>query len=316
VALEGVTFRYPGASAPALRDVSLDIPAGAFIGVTGAVASGKSALARALLGLYPLEDGRILFDGRPLGEVPPDRRAAWTGYLPQDPFLFSGTVRENVMLTIGGDEAPPSEADERLLATAVERAALEADVRGFSEGLDTQIGELGIRLSGGQRQRVGLARGLAAPAEGRPALLVLDDPYSAVDLHTEATIATGLRDAYGPDAPPERRSTVVICSHRLATFSLLDHVIVLDGGAIVERGTHAELLAADGLYARIFRAQRRVDVETGGEAAEATRGVRVDAERGVAALDGAIRESGVGSPDGERDAADVPAGTRRNRVAR
>ena len=317
VTLEGVTFRYPGASAPALRDVSLDVPAGAFVGVTGAVASGKSALARAVLGLYPLEGGRILLDGRPLADVPRDRRAAWTGYLPQDPFLFSGSVRENVMLTVGGDEAPPSDADERRLATAVERAALDADLRGFSDGLDTQIGELGIRLSGGQRQRVALARGLASPAEGRPALLVLDDPYSAVDLHTEAAIAEGLRAAYGPDAPSGEQATVVICSHRLATFPLLDHVIVLDGGEIVEQGTHATLLAADGLYARIFHAQHRV--ETGAEAEDAA-----GAEVGSLAYGGA-RNGQRGARSGQRgdghdgqrgDANARAAAGRRNGVAR
>jgi ATP-binding cassette subfamily B multidrug efflux pump len=256
VALEGVTFRYPGAARPALADVDLAIPVGAFIAVTGPVGAGKSALARALLGLYPLEAGQVLLDGCPLDTIPTTERAARTGYLPQEPFLFSGTIRDNVLLAT--PDTPLDAARTHTVEQAVTLAALADDLRAFPNGLTTEIGELGIRVSGGQRQRIALARALAAAAPAAPGLLVLDDPFSAVDIATEAQIIAGLRAAFGPAAPSEQRATIVLCSHRLAAFPQADRVVVLEGGRIVEQGSHAALLAAAGLYARIYRAQQQV----------------------------------------------------------
>jgi len=138
---------------------------------------------------------------------------------------------------------------------AVRLAALEEDVLGFPRGLDTEIGELGVRISGGQRQRVGLARAIAAAAPGLPGLLVLDDPFSAVDVTTEARIVASLKQAFGVDAPPRDRVTIIVCSHRLAAFPYADLVVVLQDGMIEALGTHGELVAASGLYARIFQAQ-------------------------------------------------------------
>jgi len=126
-------------------------------------------------------------------------------------------------------------------------------------GVETPVGELGIRISGGQRQRLGLARAAAPSRSSAPGLLVLDDPFSAVDIDTESRIVANLRCAFGPDAPPEKRSTVVLFSQRLAAFPRADLVVVLDRGRIVERGTHTRLLDEGGLYARIYRAQMRVD---------------------------------------------------------
>jgi ABC-type multidrug transport system fused ATPase/permease subunit len=133
--------------------------------------------------------------------------------------------------------------------------AVDADVLDMANGTATGIGELGVRISGGQRQRIALARTLAAPATS-PRLLVLDDPFSAVDAATEARVITARRETVGPDAPPEQQATVLLCSTRLAAFAHADEVIVLDHGRIHERGTHQDLLTAKGLYARIFRAQR------------------------------------------------------------
>ena len=139
-------------------------------------------------------------------------------------------------------------------------ASLDVDLTELADGLETQIGELGVRISGGQRQRVGLARAIAAFAPNHPGLLVLDDPFSSVDVETEARIVAALRGAFGPERPESERVTILLCSQRLAAFPQADHVVVLAGGRIEEEGTHAELLARGGLYARIYRAQTRSEV--------------------------------------------------------
>jgi ATP-binding cassette subfamily B protein len=255
VSLQHVTFRYPDAPAPALVDISLEIPAGSLVAITGPVGAGKTSLARAVLGVYPLESGSILVDGRSFDEIQPGERAGLVGFLPQQAQLFSGSVAENVFFGRQARDAGSEAAIDR----ATEISALTDDLRDFPAGLDTQIGELGIRISGGQRLRVALARALGAAAPGTPGLLVLDDPFSAVDVDTEAQIVEGLLAAYGPSAPPAQRATIVLLSHRLAAFPRADLVVVLRDGAIEEQGAHAELMAAAGLYARIYSAQRAAD---------------------------------------------------------
>ncbi len=252
LSVQDVTFHYPGNEATALDQVSLEAPAGSLVAVTGPVGCGKSALARVLLGLYPLAGGQVLLDGVSLATLSPAERATRISYLSQNPFLFSGTIRDNIQMTFS-EVGQDGDSDDEVRHW-VQLAALEPDVQEFPHGLSTQIGEQGTRLSGGQRQRVALARAYAV----QPGLLVLDDPFSAVDIDTEAQIVTALRQAFGPTAPLAEQATVVFFSHRLAAFHLADQVIVLDTGRTVEQGTHDTLLSAGGLYARIYRAQQRV----------------------------------------------------------
>ena len=256
LSVRDVTFSYPGNEAFALEQVNLDITAGAFIAVTGPVGCGKSALARALLGLYPLEEGQVFLNGVPINSLSPAERAAQVSYLPQNPFLFSGTVGDNIKMNFSNPGCGNSTDDN--LTHWVRLSAMDSDIETLPNGLKTEIGERGTRISGGQRQRIALARAFAS----HPGLLVLDDPFSAVDLDTEAKIVSGIHHAFGPEAPVNQQATVIFFSHRLAAFPLADRVVVLDSGRIVEQGTHDELLSRDNLYARIFRAQQYV---AGGE---------------------------------------------------
>ncbi len=259
VSLSQVTFTYPGAAGPALAGISLAVPAGALVAVTGPVGSGKSALARLVVGLYPTDAGSVrVADVDPARWEAADRGSV--GYLPQGHPVFSGTIADNVTLT--DPTVDPDIGEGSRLAGALAVAGLTGDLTGMPAGAATPIGELGVRVSGGQRQRIALARALAGPAAA-PRLLVLDDPFSAVDVHTEAAIITALRAAVGPAAPPQHRATVLLCSTRLAAFPRADLVVVLEAGHIVECGSHAELLAAGGLYAAIFTAQRRAHTPTG-----------------------------------------------------
>jgi ATP-binding cassette subfamily B multidrug efflux pump len=255
VVLAEVRFAYPGNDVPALDGISLELGRGTLTAVTGPVGSGKSALARVVAGLYEIESGRVSIDG---ADPYTDRavRAA-LGYVPQSHPVFSGTVEENIRLL----REPPTHGEgttpaEERLTTAVAVAGLEDEVASMPGALETQIGELGVRISGGQGQRVALARAIAAPAQP-PRLLVLDDPFSALDVNTEAHVVAALREAVGPTAPPDRRATVLLCSTRLAAFPHADQVLVLEHGRITQQGTHAALMATDGLYSRIGHAQQR-----------------------------------------------------------
>lgn len=238
VTVEGVWFRYPGAIERGwvLRDVSFHLEPGGSLAVVGPTGAGKSTLADLLVRTYDPDRGRILIDGVDIRELPLAELRRAVGFVPQDTFLFSQTVRENVLLG-----AP----DDGRLERVAETSQLAAALRSLPEGFDTLLGERGINLSGGQRQRAAIARALAQD----PPVFVLDDALSAVDAHTEAKILAGLRGALAG-------RTSIIVSHRLTAVRDASWIIVLDEGRIVEQGTHEQLLATGGRYWELLRRQQ------------------------------------------------------------
>ncbi len=245
--VRGLTFRYPGAERDALREVSFALPAGQKLGLVGPIGSGKSTLLALLLRLYDPPRGAVFVDGHDALDLDPRALRALFALAPQEPFLFSDTVAANVSFDA------PEVSDERR-DEAVARAALDQDLPHLRDGIQTVVGERGVTLSGGQKQRVSLARAMLSD---RPALL-LDDTLSAVDANTERRILDGLRGA-------RDGRTVIAATHRLTVTADADLILVLDGGAVRERGTHAQLTRADGPYAAAWRLQTEARALGGGE---------------------------------------------------
>jgi ATP-binding cassette subfamily B protein len=250
IEFRGLTFRYPDAGRPpALRDVALRVPAGTVLGVVGPVGSGKTTLASLVPRLYEVDDGMLFLDGVDVNRIPLATLRRSIAMVPQDSFLFSMSLAENVAYGL-------AEPEPALVREAAERAQLAKDVAELPDGYDTIVGERGVMLSGGQRQRAALARALAL----RPGILILDDTLSSVDAETEAAIQRGLLELF-------RGRTVLLVASRVSTVRDADHIVVLDDGHIVERGRHAELVAAGGLYARLAREQAlEQELEEVGEA--------------------------------------------------
>jgi ATP-binding cassette subfamily B protein len=233
-----LTFRYPGDERePALRELDLHVPAGTTLGVVGPVGSGKTALASLIPRLYEVGDGHVFIDGVDVNRLPLRDLRAQIAMVPQDPFLFSMSLAENIAY---GLPAP----DPKRVEEAAERAQLAKDIEELPHTYDTIVGERGVMLSGGQRQRTALARALALD----PAILILDDTLSSVDAETESSIQQGLHEVVAG-------RTVVVIAHRLSTVREADQIVVLDSGRLAERGTHDELIARGGLYARLARQQ-------------------------------------------------------------
>jgi ABC-type multidrug transport system fused ATPase/permease subunit len=230
---EHVDFEYMEGR-PTLEEIDLDIPAGRTIALIGHTGSGKTTLTSLVPRFYDVTAGRVLIDGADVRDVTLHSLRRAIGVIPQDPFLFSATVRENI--TLGA----PALSDEEVLRIA-RLAQADEFVERLPDGYDTVIGERGITLSGGQRQRLAIARAIAVD----PRILILDDATASVDATTEAKIRLGLREAM-------RGRTTLIIAHRLSTISLADEIVVLDRGRIVARGTHDELLQSSQVYRDIY----------------------------------------------------------------
>ena len=240
VEFRNVSFAYPRRDNghPVVSNVSFTIEPGeklAFVGRTGA---GKSSLVQLLPRMFDVSEGAVLLDGRDVRELPLAQLRGAIGFVPQDPFLFSTSIRDNIAFGV-------DHADDALVRHAAEIAGVAADLDAFPHGYDTIVGERGITLSGGQKQRLTLARAVAC----QPRILVLDDALSSVDTRTESAILHGLRGVMAG------RTSIVI-AHRISTIMDADRIAVLDDGRIVELGDHATLLARDGLYADLYRQQQ------------------------------------------------------------
>lgn len=233
-----LTFTYPGATRPALRDVSFRVPASRTVALVGRTGSGKSTLLALLTRTFDPPPGTVFLDGVDVLEVDLHALRERLAVAPQDTFLFSTTVAANIAYGVGHEDR-----------AAVERAArvahLDDDVRGFPLGYDTMVGERGITLSGGQRQRAAIARAVLRDAP----VLMLDDCLSSVDTHTEEAVLHGLRDV-------SAGRTTLIVSHRVSTVRDADEIVVLEDGEVAERGTHERLLELGGRYAALHRRQQ------------------------------------------------------------
>jgi ATP-binding cassette, subfamily B, multidrug efflux pump len=241
IEIRNLVFTYPGSDRPVLDRVSLRIEEGQTAAFVGATGSGKSTLITLLPRLHEPPPGAVFLDGVDVREIPLARLRGTIGFVPQEPFLFSDTIAENIAY---GMELPEGEGRDQRIRTAAAVSRLDKDVETFPKGYATVVGERGITLSGGQKQRTALARALMVD----PRVLILDDSLSAVDTYTEEEILSRLRTII-------RERTSIIVSHRVSTVRDADQIFVLDAGRIVERGRHDDLVARGGLYADMYRKQ-------------------------------------------------------------
>jgi ATP-binding cassette subfamily B multidrug efflux pump len=235
IEFRNLNFSYDGK--PVLEGVNLRVPAGSSLAIVGPTGSGKTTLVNLIPRIYDAERGTVLIDGRPIREYSVASLRRNIGFVPQETFLFSDRIRENIGFGVDA-------ANDREIGDAAEAADIAADIAGFPERYDTPVGERGITLSGGQKQRTAIARALIR----NPQILILDDALSSVDTHTEDKILNHLRDLM-------RGRTTIFISHRVSTVRNADRIAVLHDGRIVELGTHDELLALNGYYSDLYNKQ-------------------------------------------------------------
>ncbi|HCZ07345.1 MAG TPA: ABC transporter ATP-binding protein [Thermotogae bacterium] len=237
IEVKNLDFAYPNTKRPVLKNINMKIEAGSFVGIAGKTGSGKSTIVKLLLKLYPVERGRIFFEGVDINDISSEHLRKYVTYVPQEAFLFSTTVKENIAF-------PVDKIEENEVKLYAQVAAVHDDIVELPQGYRTVVGERGVTLSGGQKQRITLARGLVK----RSPVIILDDSLSAVDAQTEEAIINHLRESVA-------ESTLIVVSHRLKVLSRADIIYVFDDGEIVEAGRHTELIERDGLYRRMYELQ-------------------------------------------------------------
>lgn len=238
IEFKNVSFKYSGSNEYALKDISFRINKGSTLGVVGRTGSGKTTLVNLLLRLYEIDEGEILVDGVNTTQIPLKALRENIGYVSQDNFLFSTSIKKNMAFAF------EAEVDEERIYEAAKISEIYDNIMEFPDKFETQLGERGITLSGGQRQRTAMSRAIVK----NPEILILDDSLSAVDTHTEEKILSNLEEVM------DNRTNIII-AHRISTVKNSDEIIVLDEGKIVERGTHEELLDINGLYKDIYEKQ-------------------------------------------------------------
>ena len=242
--LKDLTFTYPDGEEPVLQSVNLHVKAGEMLGILGRTGSGKSSLADLLLRVYDCQEGSLLVDGRPITEFPLAVLHRDMAYVPQDNFLFSDTLEENIAFGLEERISQNPELRQRI-RRAASAACIHDNIMDFPEAYGTVVGERGVTLSGGQKQRSSIARALLMDAS----VLILDDSLSAVDTDTEEKILENLMEL-------RRGRTTIVIAHRISTLQKADHVAVLTEGKLTEYGTHEELLEKNGFYAHIYEKQQ------------------------------------------------------------
>jgi ATP-binding cassette subfamily B protein len=241
ITFENVSFTYPDSGIQALNDVSFQVAPGQSMAIIGTTGSGKSTIANIICRLYDVTSGLVTIDGEDIRNYDLAHLRQSIGYVPQDVFLFSDSINNNIGFGNGS-------LDKEQIIQAAKDSDLYHNISQFPSGFDTVLGERGITLSGGQKQRVSIARAIIR----KPKILILDDSLSAVDTKTEHNILSSLQHIM-------KDCTTMIISHRVSSAKLADHILVLDDGRIIEQGKEAELLAQNGVYKELYEKQIQVD---------------------------------------------------------